>query len=74
LKEFGDFETYNTPKYRHPPIKGLPEELSQIGLLQELVGLKIYADQDLVEKYKEYLGQEQKDQKTKIQESINELK
>ncbi len=36
FKEFGDFETYITPKFRHPPIKANESELSEIGLLKEI--------------------------------------
>ena len=32
LKDFSDFETKNTPDFRHPPIKG-GVELEQIGFL-----------------------------------------
>jgi len=39
LKEFSDFETYFTPEFRHPPVKGTYEELDDIGLLRELLGL-----------------------------------
>ena len=42
MKEFSDFETYNTPEFRHPPVNGIMEELESIGLLDELVGLKLY--------------------------------
>jgi hypothetical protein len=42
LKEFSDFETYSTPEFRHPQINGLMEDLEDIGLLNELVSLKLY--------------------------------
>ncbi|EAS04845.2 Sm protein (macronuclear) [Tetrahymena thermophila SB210] len=42
LKEFSDFETYFTPEFRHPPVKGTYEELDDIGLLRELLGLQIF--------------------------------
>ena len=37
LKEFCDFETYDTPAFRHPHIEGNMLELRKIGLLGELV-------------------------------------
>lgn len=46
MKEFSDFETYNTPEFRHPPINGILEELEDIGLLNEIVGLKLYYNMD----------------------------
>lgn len=33
LKEFSDFETYETPAFRHPLIEGNMVELQTIGLL-----------------------------------------
>lgn len=44
LKEFCDFETYDTPSFRHPFIEGNMLELSKIGLLTELSNLEIYVD------------------------------
>lgn len=46
LKEFSDFETYYTPDFRHPPIKGIVDELNDIGLLRELHGLGIYLNKE----------------------------
>jgi hypothetical protein len=42
LKEFSDFETYETPEFRHPCVNGVLGELDDIGLLNELVNLKMY--------------------------------
>ena len=53
-----DFETYHTPKFRHPPVEGLAEELDDIGLLRELLGLEMYADQDDLDKYLEVYRRE----------------
>ena len=44
LKEFCDFETYDTPAFRHPHIEGNMLELRKIGLLGELANLDIYFD------------------------------
>lgn len=44
LKEFCDFETYDTPKFRHPIIEGNMFELHKIGLLKEFTELDIYVD------------------------------
>lgn len=44
LKEFCDFETYDTPAFRHPYIEGNMQELRKIGLLTELADLDIYVD------------------------------
>ncbi|CAK67173.1 unnamed protein product (macronuclear) [Paramecium tetraurelia] len=44
LKEFGDFETRNTPIFRHPPIIGVLSDLYDIGLLQEILKLDLYYD------------------------------
>lgn len=44
LKEFCDFETYETPAFRHPFIEGNMSELQKIGLLGELTDLDIYVD------------------------------
>ncbi|CAD8193095.1 unnamed protein product [Paramecium octaurelia] len=44
LKEFGDFETKNTPVFRHPPIIGVLSDLYDIGLLQEILKLDLYYD------------------------------
>jgi hypothetical protein len=44
LKEFCDFETYDTPAFRHPYIEGNMLELRKIGLLNELSDLDIYVD------------------------------
>jgi len=44
LKEFCDFETYETPNFRHPFIEGNQCELQKIGLLKELSDLEIYVD------------------------------
>ena len=41
LKEFSEFETDLTPKFRHPPIKG-GADLNDIGLLEEIENMKIY--------------------------------
>lgn len=41
LKEFSDFETYNTPSFKHPPIIGL-NELRIIGLLKEIQNVEMY--------------------------------
>jgi len=41
LREFSDFETPNTPDFRHPPIMGNREVMS-IGLIPELIELKMY--------------------------------
>lgn len=35
LKEFGDFEIFLTPEFRHPPIRG-GQDLKEIGILEEL--------------------------------------
>ena len=44
LKEFGDFETKNTPDYRHPPSRGVLSALYDIGLLYEILKLDLYFD------------------------------
>ncbi|CAD8212015.1 unnamed protein product [Paramecium pentaurelia] len=44
LKEFGDFETRNTPIFRHPPIIGVLSDLYDIGLLYEILKLDLYYD------------------------------
>ncbi|CAD8174304.1 unnamed protein product [Paramecium pentaurelia] len=44
LKEFGDFETKNTPVFRHPPIIGILSDLYDIGLLYEILKLDLYYD------------------------------
>lgn len=44
LKEFCDFETYETPAFRHPLIEGNMTELQKIGLLGEFTELEIYVD------------------------------
>jgi hypothetical protein len=44
FKEFADFETYYTPDIRHPPIKGGYDELDDIGLLTELLKLRLFYD------------------------------
>jgi hypothetical protein len=44
LKEFCDFETYETPNFRHPYIEGNAVELHKIGLLKELSDLDIFYD------------------------------
>lgn len=44
LKDFSDFETKNTPDFRHPPIKG-GLELEQIGLKGELNKLQMTMDE-----------------------------
>jgi hypothetical protein len=41
LREFSDFETPNTPDFRHPPIMGNREVMS-IGLIPELIELKMF--------------------------------
>lgn len=41
LKEFGDFETYYTPSFRHPPIQGIEDELDDIGLFKEIWSLNL---------------------------------
>lgn len=46
MKEFSDFETYSTPDFRHPPIKGTVDELNDIGLLRELHNLNIYLNKE----------------------------
>ncbi|CAD8161669.1 unnamed protein product [Paramecium pentaurelia] len=46
LKEFGDFETKNTPVFRHPPIIGVLQDLYDIGLLQEILKLDLYFNKD----------------------------
>ncbi|CAK69854.1 unnamed protein product (macronuclear) [Paramecium tetraurelia] len=46
LKEFGDFETKNTPVFRHPPIIGVLQDLFDIGLLQEILKLDLYFNKD----------------------------
>lgn len=46
FREFSDFETYYTPEFRHPPIKGTIEELLDIGLLQEIYNLKIFSSKE----------------------------
>lgn len=46
MKEFGDFETFNTPEFRHPPIMGLEKELEDVGLLREILVLNLYYNQD----------------------------
>jgi hypothetical protein len=50
LKEFGDFETYYTPTFRHPPIMGIESELDDIGLLREIKGLNLLCATDPVVK------------------------
>ncbi|CAD8126406.1 unnamed protein product [Paramecium sonneborni] len=44
LKEFGDFETRNTPVFRHPPIIGVLSDLYDIGLLYEILKLDLFYD------------------------------
>jgi hypothetical protein len=39
FKEFADFESYYTPKFRHPKIVGNNNELEDIGILNELKNL-----------------------------------
>ena len=46
FKEFGDFETKNTPEFRHPPLIGLEKELDDIGLLREILVLDLYYNKD----------------------------
>lgn len=41
LKEFADFETYYTPRFRHPEILGNLKELDEIGLLGEFQNLEL---------------------------------
>jgi hypothetical protein len=41
LKEFADFETYYTPRFRHPEILGNLNELDEIGLLGEFSNLEL---------------------------------
>ena len=45
LKEFADFETENTPAFKHPPISGF-SELSEIGLEKEIMNVGIYKKPD----------------------------
>jgi hypothetical protein len=40
MKEFADFESSNTPTFRHPPIKG-SVELEEVGLMEELRTLEM---------------------------------
>jgi len=42
LKEFSDFETHVTPKFRHPPIRGNKNQLNEIGIFLELYKCRIY--------------------------------
>lgn len=46
LKEFSDFETENTPFFRHPPITGYTE-LNDIGLLEEIREVDMFKKPDL---------------------------
>jgi hypothetical protein len=41
LREYADFETGNTPAFRHPPIMGGGEVL-RVGLVPELIDLKMF--------------------------------
>lgn len=45
LKEFSDFETENTPNFKHPPISGF-SELSEIGLEKEIINVGMYMRPD----------------------------
>ena len=73
LKEFGDFETYFTPEFRHPPIRGLYEELDDIGLLKEIQGLSLFISIDPSSK-KQRIEKQEKSPKQKIQEKMAMLK
>ncbi|EGR26947.1 TPR repeat protein [Ichthyophthirius multifiliis] len=75
LKEFADFETYNTPYFRHPPIRGTCEQLEDIGLLRELVNLQLFSSNDKAEIEKaNALDKQKKNLKQKIQEKKEALK
>lgn len=50
LKEFSDFETYFTPQFRHPPIEGNFDELNDVGLLREIIDLKIFSSKECDDK------------------------
>ena len=45
LKEFSDFETENTPSFKHPPISGF-SELTEIGLEKEIMNVGMYKKPD----------------------------
>jgi hypothetical protein len=46
LKEFADFETYNTLSYRHPNIRGNTRELAEIRIFDELKALHICDEEE----------------------------
>ena len=41
LREYADFETIDTPAFRHPPVMG-GAEILKVGLLPELIDLKMH--------------------------------
>lgn len=45
FREFSDFETNFTPKFRHPPVID-DQKLDKIGLLVEIKGLKLNYDEN----------------------------
>lgn len=47
FKEFGDFEIFLTPQFRHPPIRGAKKDLEDIGIMGELRKLNLMVDSDL---------------------------
>jgi len=46
LKEFSDFEGTETCDFRHPNIQGTVIDLDSIGLLREIIMMKMYEDED----------------------------
>jgi hypothetical protein len=48
LREFSDFETLDTPEFRHPKIQG-SSEVMKVGLIPELIELEMYWGEAVVD-------------------------
>jgi hypothetical protein len=42
FKEYAEFENTKTPVFRHPPIRGEAEHFEEIGMLEELVAMRMH--------------------------------
>ena len=62
LKEFSDFETRNTPKFRHPYIKGKIVDIKRVKEEPEDSTLKEYSNYDKIKSKREAKKLEEKDQ------------
>jgi hypothetical protein len=42
FKEYSEFENTKTPVFRHPPIRGDAEQFEKIGMLEELIAMRMH--------------------------------